>query len=82
MQIEVEVSDRIHDALARQADAHGVTIPAYLDRLVEDHIAELDRLARRKQAVAAMREFMKTNTATSGRGSMGWREYIHQGHKH
>jgi len=74
--MQMEISDHVHNTLVKQAQKHEMTVPAYLERIVQEHV---QRAELRKQAVGNLLEFVKTNTATSGRGDLEWREYIHQG---
>ncbi|WP_213806014.1 hypothetical protein [Granulicella sp. dw_53] len=80
--MQVEISDQYREALIKQAEESDLTVSAFLERLVQDHIHQMEQAPHRKQAIGDLIQFMETNTATSGRGDMDWREYIHQGHKY
>ena len=77
--MQVEISERIYTALTKRAEMHHLSVEACLESIVENHMDQADR---RKHAIERMETFMRSNTATSGRGSMDWREYIHQGHRY
>jgi len=84
--MDIELKPELESRLQTIADAQGLTVAQLADRILTEQTQKLLKNQQEKEeAVEAMREFMRTNTATLGRASMGnptLRELMHEGHKH
>ena len=84
--MDIELKPELESRLQVIADAQGVTVAQLAARILTEHALNLLKSQEEKEkAVEAMREFMRTNTATLDRASMGnptLRELMHEGHKY
>jgi len=84
--MDIELKPELESRLQIIAAAQGLTVAQLAGRILTEHAQKLLKSQEEKEkAVEAMREFMRTNTATLDRASLGnptLRELMHEGHKH
>ncbi len=79
--MQIEVNQKVQDALEKAAAAAGMSISGYANLLMEQQLArDCQKAKQRVQAVDMLIEHMKTATSASGREGRRWREFIHEGH--
>ncbi|MBT9333185.1 hypothetical protein [Paracidobacterium acidisoli] len=79
--MQIELSDKLQNALEQAAASAGMSVSRYAGLLMEEQLAQdSQRAILRSQAIDALIEHMKTAASASGRERRGWREFIHEGH--
>lgn len=79
--MQIELSERVQNALEAAAAAAGMSLSSYANLLMEEQlIRDQQRAQQRFLAIDALIEHMKSASSTSGRNGRDWREFIHEGH--
>jgi hypothetical protein len=79
--MQIELDEKMQDALEKAAAAAGMSISRYANLLMEEQLVRDSQKAKQRvQAIDVLIEHMKTATSASGRDGRRWREFIHEGH--
>jgi hypothetical protein len=79
--MQIELSDKMQDALQKAAAAAGMSVSSYANLLMEEQLSSgAQTTAERARAVDALIEHLRSSTSSSGRHGRRWRDFIHEGH--
>lgn len=76
----MQVTVTIPDELAAEAEARGLALDAFVEKLIAERTVAEETLANRREAVAAMRSFTGKYHVTLGDTDL--RSTTHEGHKY
>ena len=81
--MQIELTEQAGNELQRQAEAAGVGVAEYLEKLVLGSTEPAsDAEPKKPYTVEEWRAMLERSDATSGRNGRPWREFIHEGHKY
>ena len=81
--MQIELTEQAGNELQRQAEAAGVGVSEYLEKLVLGSTEPQMRLSDGDIAeLEAWQERVRASGSSSGRDGRPWREWIHEGHKY